>query len=449
MRFAIQSQSLLLPESGQKLPKLKPGILYIEDGKISKITAEIDLNFNGPVIDVGDDVVMPGLCDTHVHMNEPGRTDWEGIETATKAAAAGGITTLVDMPLNCIPPTTTLEALKLKRKSAQKTAFVDYGFWGGVIPGNRSELEPLIQNGILGFKAFMIDSGVSEFPMAQESVLRESLPVLAKHGVPLLVHAELESPVRCQESSVRSYSHYLESRPQKWEVDAIKQMIRLARESKAQVHIVHLSASEALVEIKRAKADGLSISAETCPHYLTLHSEEIQNGATHFKCAPPIREKKNRDQLWIGLEEGLIDLIVSDHSPCTPQLKNFETGNFETAWGGIAGLQFSLPLIWTELLNRGLSIGHLSHWMAQSTTQFLKVREKSGKIEVGKDADLVVWDPDQSFTVNEAQIFHKHKVTPYLGKTLKGVVKTTFVRGQKVYESGKFNGPLGKEVERQ
>lgn len=448
MRFAIQSQSLLLPGSGQELSKLKSGILYIENGKISNISNSVDPNFNGQLIDVGDDVVMPGLCDTHVHMNEPGRTEWEGIETATKAAAAGGITTLVDMPLNSIPPTTSVEALELKRASAKKTAYVDYGFWGGVIPGNQKDLEPLIHSGVLGFKAFMIDSGVSEFPMASETVLRESLPILAEHDVPLLVHAELESKVEAQYPFPRSYLHYLESRPQLWEVEAVRKIISLAKETGARVHVVHLSASQALADIERAKADKVAITAETCPHYLTLNSEEIEDGATHFKCAPPIRENRNREILWEGLNRGLINFIVSDHSPCTPQLKNRETGNFDTAWGGIAGLQFSLPVIWTEMVKRGLTLGHLSHWMSEATAGFLKIQGKPGRIEVGADADLVVWDAKAEFTLEESQIFHRHKVTPYLGKKLRGVVKRTFVRGEQVYGNGKVTGPLGREVKR-
>lgn len=449
MRFAIQSRSLLLPDSDQRFPRLKPGVIYIQDGKISKITPQIDPNFSGQVMDVGEDVVMPGLCDTHVHMNEPGRTEWEGIETATRAAAAGGITTLVDMPLNSIPPTTTVGALELKRASAKKTAYVDYGFWGGVIPGNKQDLEPLIAAGVLGFKAFMIDSGVSEFPMASEEVLKESLPILAKKGVPLLVHAELEGHAEVKHPSPRSYVHYLESRPQSWEVEAIRKIIELAKENKARVHVVHLSASEALKDIEKAKSEKVAITAETCPHYLTLTSEEIIDGATHFKCAPPIRENDNREKLWEGLDRGLISFIVSDHSPCTPKLKNFETGNFDSAWGGIAGLQFGLPVIWTEMVKRGLSLGHLSHWMAEATAHFLKILGKPGRIEVGADADLVVWDPKAQFVLEETQIFHRHKVTPYLGKKLQGVVKNTFVRGQEVYCDGKLNGPLGQEVKRE
>ncbi|NBY21042.1 allantoinase AllB [bacterium] len=446
MRIAIRSRCLLLPDESKKIPSLKAGCIYIEKGKIVKISTETVPEPAETVIDVGDDVVMPGLCDTHVHMNEPGRTDWEGIETATRAAAAGGITTLVDMPLNSIPPTTTVEALELKRASARNTAYVDYGFWGGVIPGNLKDIEPLIKAGVLGFKAFMIDSGVTEFPMASSEIIRESLPILASHKVPLLVHAELESPVDIKDQSAKSYNHFLESRPQRWEVDAIREIMSLSKEMKAPVHIVHLSASEALPEIEKAKEEGVQITVETCPHYLTLKSEDIEDGATHFKCAPPIRENENREGLWNGLQQGIIDFIVSDHSPCTPQLKNRETGNFETAWGGIAGLQFSLPVIWTEMQKRGLTVGHLSYWMSDRPAGFLKARGKTGKIEVGADADLVVWDPKAQFTLTEKEIFHRHKVTPYLAKRFQGVVKKTLVRGELVFDSGKFRGPMGREV---
>ena len=448
MNFAIKSQKVLLSPEGPSLAVLRPAVVYIRDGKILKISDELEKNYSGQVIDVGSDVVMPGICDTHVHMNEPGRTEWEGIETATKAAAAGGITTLVDMPLNSIPPTTTVEALALKRASAQRTAYVDYGFWGGVIPDNKKDLESLISSGVLGFKTFMIDSGVAEFPMASEMVIRESLPVLAKHKVPLLVHAELESSVNVKESSSRAYSHYLESRPQKWEVDAIRLIIELAKESGGHLHIVHLSAAQALSEIRKAKEQKIAITAETCPHYLTLQSEEIRDGATHFKCAPPIRENRNREDLWRGLEQGIIDFIVSDHSPCTPQLKKLETGDFDAAWGGIAGLQFSLPVIWTEMQKKGLTLAQLSYWMSESTVKFLKVKGKSGKIEMGSDADLVVWDPNAQFVLKESQIFHRHKVTPYLGKKLYGVIKKTFVRGQCVFDEGIFSGPFGSELKR-
>ncbi|NBX93344.1 MAG: allantoinase AllB [Proteobacteria bacterium] len=448
MNFALKSQRVLLPKKGQSLGELSPAIVFIESGIIRSIEGQLPAEYSGKLIDLGEKVLMPGLCDSHVHMNEPGRTEWEGIATATQAAAAGGITTLIDMPLNSIPPTVTVDALQLKRKSAEKTAYVDYGFWGGVIPGNEKDLEPLIDAGIMGFKAFMIDSGVSEFPMASEKVLRESMPVLAKKGVPFLVHAELESPVSIKIDSHREYHRYLQSRPDQWEVEAIRLMIRLARETGCRVHIVHLSSAKALQDIQQAKKEGLKFTVETCPHYLSLLAEEVPEGATHFKCAPPIRERSNQEALWQGLSQGVIDFIVSDHSPCTPQLKNLETGDFDSAWGGIAGLQFSLSVIWTEMTKRHLALPLLSHWMAESTSKFLNIQNKTGRIESGTDADLVVFDPEAEFKLNVRDILHRHPVTPYLGKTLKGKVEKTFVRGQCVFDSGTLNGPLGKEVRR-
>ena len=448
MREAIKSASVLLPEKGKILCSLRPAVIYFENGKITEISENLNVISADKIIDAGVDIVMPGLCDSHVHMNEPGRTEWEGIETATRAAAAGGITTLIDMPLNSIPPTTTLEALEMKRVAAKKTARVDYGFWGGVIPGNKGDLQPLIEGGVLGFKAFMIDSGVSEFPMASEKVIKDCLPILAKYGVPLLVHAELESNLTLEDPSNRKYSHYLSSRPERWEVDAIKVLIQLARDSGCRIHVVHLSAAKALSDIEKAQGEKVLISAETCPHYLTLSAENIPDGATLYKCAPPIRDNDNREKLWQGLQNGVISFVVSDHSPCTPNLKAMETGNFEVAWGGIAGLQFSLPLIWTEMKHRNLTVGQLSYWMSESTIKFLNIKNKTGKIEVGNDADLVVWDPGSEFTVERSQILHRHDVTPYLGKKLYGVVKKTFVRGNCVYNLGRFSNPQGQEVTR-
>ncbi len=447
MHFLIKSQSILLPEPGKRVGKLKPATLEIKNGKLVSILPW-EHSSSLSVLDVGSKVVMPGICDSHVHMNEPGRTEWEGIETASRAAAAGGITTLVDMPLNSIPPTTTVSALKLKRESAKKTAYTDYGFWGGVIPGNEKDLLPLVENGVLGFKAFLIESGVSEFPMASPEVVDKSLSLLKEKRVPLLVHAEMDLSHQTDAKSSRKYQDYLVSRPDSWEVEAIRLMISLAKKRNSPVHIVHLSSAQALKDLRQAKKDGVPVTVETCPHYLTLTSESIADGETHFKCAPPIRDKTNQSQLWEGLKEGVIDFIVSDHSPCTPQLKKFETGDFNEAWGGIAGLQFSLPVVWTELSQRGMGIPELSHWMSEAPLQFLNLENKSGKIELGQDADLVVWDPSASFTLQASQIQHRHKVTPYLGKTFKGIVEKTFVRGICVFDKGAVKGPLGQEVRR-
>jgi len=446
--FAIKSQKALLPEPGKRLGVLKPALIEIRDGKFFKTYNYQDQISGISILDFGNKVVMPGLVDTHVHMNEPGRTEWEGISTATQAAAAGGITTLVDMPLNSIPPTTTVSALNIKRESAQKTAFVDYGFWGGVIPGNEKDLEPLIQNGILGFKCFMIESGVIEFPMSSEEIIRKSLPILAKHQVPLLVHAELQGFAPSSQLSSQNYESYLLSRPDSWEVSAIELLIRLAKEFDTQIHVVHLSSAKALTILKNAQTQGIKISAETCPHYLVLKSEDIAQGATQFKCAPPIRNNENREHLWLGLLEGTVDFIVSDHSPCSPHLKQMDSGDFSLAWGGIAGLQFGLSLIWTEMKKRNLSIPELSYWMSEAPSDFLGAPSKRGRIEPGADADFTIWDPEKEFILTESQIFHRHKVTPYLGMPLFGVVEKTFVRGNCVFDTGKVFGPKGQEVRR-
>lgn len=446
-QLSIKSRNVLIPQKGQRLGKLEPALIKIRDGKFYRLCDYLEKP-SEPVLDFGDQVVMPGLCDTHVHMNEPGRTEWEGISTATQAAAAGGITTLVDMPLNSIPPTTTVDALNLKRESAQKTAYVDYGFWGGVIPQNKNDLEPLIQKGVLGFKCFMIDSGVSEFPMSSEEIIRQSLPILSKYNVPLLVHAELEGPLPRKVDSSKKYQSYLLSRPDSWEVSAVELLIKLAEEYKGRIHVVHLSSAQALSLLKAAQSQGISISAETCPHYLVLKAEDIAEGATHFKCAPPIRNNENRELLWKGLENNIIQFIVSDHSPCSPNLKKFDSGDFLAAWGGISGLQFGLSLIWTEMKKRNLALPELAYWMSEAPLNFLNVQSKTGRIEVGNDADLVVWDPNKEFKLEESQILHRHKITPYMGMKLSGVVERTFVRGQCVFESGSILGPTGNEVRR-
>ena len=377
-------------------------------------------------------------------------TEWEGFSTATRAAAAGGVTTLLDMPLNSIPPTTTLEAFKIKSKEAAGKCSVDYGFWGGVIPGNLSELEPMLGAGVWGFKAFMCDSGVEEFPLSPENVLHDAMKVLARCKAPLLVHAEVEqASAPSIVKDPRDYQSYLDSRPAGWEVAAVRLIIRLARNTGCSVHIVHLSAAEAIKDIVEAKSSGVAVSVETCPHYLTLHAEEIPTGATAFKCAPPIREKANQDQLWEGLKSGQIDFIVSDHSPCTPKLKQLESGDFGKAWGGIAGLQFSLPLVWTAMRQRGLPLQLLTRWMSIETSRRVGLAGYKGSLTVGKDADFVVWNPESSFVVRPEQVLHRHSVTPYSGKTLYGVIDNTFVRGISVYDKGQFQpSPMGQELRR-
>jgi allantoinase len=391
-------------------------------------------------IDVEDSVVMPGLVDSHVHVNEPGRTEWEGFETATRAAAAGGITTIADMPLNSQPVTTTLDALKAKLASTSGKLYVDTAFYGGVIPGNASSLEELIDNGVRGFKCFLIHSGIDDFPNATESDLHQAMPILARHNIPLLVHAELE----CAESAASDWTHqsssyraFLDSRPRRWENDAIDLMIKLMRQHKCPVHIVHLSSSDALPAIRAAKKEGLPLTVETCPHYLTFCAEEIADGDPRFKCAPPIRERENREKLWQAVQDGTIDFIVSDHSPCTPALKFLNEGNLHKAWGGISSLQFVLPAVWTQAKNRGATIADINRWLCVKPAQFLGLSEKKGSFQPGADADIVVWKPEAEMRIDQSMIHHRHKVTPYDGMRLLGRVEKTFVRGQKVFEQDK------------
>jgi allantoinase len=445
--FALRSRRVLL--AGAK--ELAPACLWIRDGKIARVATDLSSfpDVVTPILDLGNQVILPGIVDTHAHINEPGRTEWEGFETATRAAAAGGITTVIDMPLNSIPATTSLNALETKAASAQGHCAIDYGFWGGVVPGNTSELEPMIQAGAFGFKAFLCPSGVDEFEMARERDLRAAMPILARHGIPRLVHAELESALPAAAAAPNTYRSYLQSRPPSWEVEAIRLVIRLARETGCRTHIVHLSASDALADLIEARRQGVPITAETCPHYLTFTAESIADGATHFKCAPPIRENANREKLWDALKDGRIEFIVSDHSPCTPALKCLESGDFGKAWGGIAGLQFSLPAVWTEMKARGFSIAELSRLMSQNTARFLGLDSRKGTIAEGLDADLVVLDPDQAFKPESAQVLHRHALTPYTGRELFGRVDRTFVRGHCVYDSGKFEDrPSGGRLTR-
>ncbi|HSQ64339.1 MAG TPA: allantoinase AllB [Polyangiaceae bacterium] len=419
---------------------LGPASIHVEGGKITRVTAFDDVPAGAPVEDFGDAVVMPGLVDSHVHVNEPGRTAWEGFHTATRAAAAGGVTTIVDMPLNSIPATTSVAGLEAKAEAMQGQCAIDVGLWGGAIPGNDRELGALLDAGVLGFKCFLVDSGVPEFPPLSEQGLARALEVLAGRDAPLLVHAELPGPLDRalaalpppDPKNVRSYVRYLRSRPPEAEVEAIALLYRLCERTHARAHVVHLSAAGGLDLLARAKEARVPLTAETTPHYLKLFAEDVPDGATAFKCAPPIRENENRDRLWKGLEDGLVDVVVTDHSPCTPELKKLELGDFEAAWGGIASLQFGLPVVWTEARARGVAIEQLSRWMSEGPARLASLARK-GAIEAGKDADLVVWNPEASFVVNKECILHKNKVTPYEGQTLFGVVSATYLRGERVF----------------
>ena len=386
--------------------------------------------------DLGDLVVMPGLVDSHAHLNEPGRTDWEGFDTATRAAAAGGVTTIIDMPLNCIPVTTSLEALRVKQAAVASHAHIDYGFWGGIVPGNTDELQPMIDAGVRGFKAFLCFSGIDDFQASTEADLRAAMPILARANVPLLVHAELESAAP-PFGDPHLYSSFLASRPPRWEVDAIALVTRLAAEYRCPTHIVHLSAADALADAEQARSAGVPLSLETCPHYLTLEAEGVPDGHTEWKCAPPIREHANRERLWEGLRRGSIELVVSDHSPCTPDLKKRDTGDFENAWGGIASLQLALPLVWTEAQQRGFSLLDLARWMSAAPAALARLPHK-GRIAPGMDADLVVLDPDARCTITPELLYFRHKLTPYMGRTVTGRVRSTILRGTTIYTDGAF-----------
>ncbi|KAI8993476.1 allantoinase [Pilobolus umbonatus] len=388
-----------------------------------------------------DQLVMPGLIDAHVHLNEPGRTEWEGFETGTKAAAAGGVTTVIDMPLNAIPPTTTVNNLKLKLAAAKDQCHVDVAYWGGIIPDNLEDIPLLMKEGVCGFKCFLIESGVDEFPCVNELEVRAAMEKIANSNKVLLFHAEMEvennTPQKYTDS--RSYSTFLHSRPQALETKAIDMIIRLANEFHTQgkhvrTHIVHLSAASALPAIREAKSRGIPLTVETCFHYLQFNSEDIEDGATHYKCCPPIRESSNRELLWDALLDGTIDYVVSDHSPCTAQLKKQETGDFLQAWGGIASVQFGLPVLWTEGRKRGISIQQLVHWLSYSPAKNTKLDNRKGEIKVGHDADIVIWSPDTPFTVNESDIHFKNKLSPYIGHTFYGRVDHTLLRGHTVYE---------------
>jgi len=443
---AIRSRRVVRPDG------TGPGAVVIEDGRIAAVVGWGETPAGVPLEDVGESALLPGLVDTHVHVNEPGRTEWEGFATATRAAAAGGVTTLVDMPLNSIPATTSAAALLEKRGAAEGQCHIDVGFWGGVVPGNTPELGPMKQAGALGFKCFLVESGVDEFGWVGERQLRPAMAELAFLKLPLLVHAEVPGPIDAATAALagadpRKYATYLASRPEAAEAEAIKLVVRLLREFPARAHIVHHSAATALPLIAAARAEGLPLSAETCPHYLHFAAEDIPDGATPFKCAPPIRARDNREALWRALGEGTLDLVASDHSPCTPALKALEAGDFERAWGGISGLQLGLAVTWTEAAARGYSLQHLVRWMCEGPARLARLDARKGRIEPGFDADLCVLAPEARFSVAPARLEHRHKVTPYAGAELLGVVEATYLAGRKVFDHGELLGaPAGRLI---
>jgi allantoinase len=422
-----------------------PATVLFGQGRIEAVLS--DAPVMPGVLDVGSDVVSPGVVDCHVHINEPGRTEWEGFDTATRAAAAGGVTTLVDMPLNSLPVTTTRAALDAKVAASEGQRFVDVGFWGGVVPGNTADLPALARAGVLGCKGFLVHSGIDEFPNVAEADLVEALPVLRDQGLPFLAHAELDLGAEIDEPDPRRYRGYLQSRPPAWEDEAIRLLVALCRKTRCAVHIVHLSSASSVETLRRARAEGLPITVETCPHYLCLDAEDIPDGATHYKCAPPIRGRDNREALWEALFEGVIDFVITDHSPCLPALKGLERGDFHAAWGGIASLQLGLSAIWTQARQRGADLGQLARWTSSGPASFAGLGLRKGAIAPGLDADLVVWDPDERWEVVPERLFIRHKVSPYVGKTLRGRVRQTFLRGQIVYDGGGHpRGPIGQAL---
>jgi allantoinase len=445
---AIRGKRVVTPEG------VRAATVRVRNGVIEAIAGYDDVPSGKHIYDAGESVVMPGLVDTHVHINEPGRTDWEGFETATRAAAAGGVTTLIDMPLNSIPATTTAAAFEIKRAAARKKCWVNVGFWGGVVPGNASELRALHRAGAFGFKCFLVPSGVPEFVHVDEDDLRGALPILASLDAPLLVHAELPGPIeeatkKPTKRDLAKYRTWLLSRPPAAETKAVEMVIRLAREFKARVHIVHLSSQLSVPLVRRAKKEGVRITAETCPHFLFFAAGSIRNGRTEYKCAPPIRDLRNNKKLWTALGNGAIDFVVSDHSPSPPAMKCLDTGDFLKAWGGISSLQLGLSAMWTKLSGQNYSLRHLARWMCSGPARLAGLEKYKGAIAVGYDADVVIWNPEKRFTVRPKMLQHRHKLTPYENQPLRGEVEATFLRGEIIYDRGRFLGaPRGALLRR-
>ncbi|WP_107704807.1 allantoinase AllB [Nocardioides allogilvus] len=420
-------------------------VIGVKDGTIVAIEP-LDSDLTGSVVVelAVDEVLMPGLVDAHVHVNEPGRTEWEGFATATRAAAAGGVTTIVDMPLNSIPPTCDVASLDLKRKAAEGQCFVDVGFWGGAIPGNVAELRPLYDAGVLGFKCFLLHSGVEEFPHLDPDQLEAAMRELRAFDGLMIVHAEDTHAIdHAPSAHGETYDVFLHSRPRGAENLAVAQVIELARWTGCRVHILHVSSSDVLPMLASARRDGIAITAETCPHYLTFSAEEIPDGATEFKCCPPIREAANRELLWEGLRDGVIEMVVSDHSPATADLKCLDTGDFGVAWGGISSLQVGLSAMWTQARRRDCTLVDVARWMCEAPARHAGLRRK-GLVEIGYDADFAVFAPDDAFVVDAARLHHKNAFTPYADRPLAGVVRSTWLRGRRIdtTERGRPSGRL-------
>ncbi len=432
--------------------RMAPATVVIRSGKIEEVRPGRTAAADARNLDVGNLVLMPGVVDVHVHVNEPGRTEWEGFRTAGRAAVAGGVTTMVVMPLNCSPVATGVEALMGEVEAATGVCACDFGLWGGVIPGNTGSLRAIWEAGALGFKCFLVHSGIDEFPNVTRRELEEAMPVLRSLGVDggavLLVHAEDPGAIEAAripsglEGDPRSYAKYLRSRPPQSEVKAIEMMVDLWRATGCRTHIVHVSSGDALPVISEAKRGASGFTAETCPHYLMFAAEDIPDGGTVFKCAPPIRERSQRESLWRGLESGALDLIASDHSPAPGDLKGLKDGNFAKAWGGISGLQVQLSAVWTGAHERGCSLVDLARWMSEAPATLAGIRDQKGTIAPGMDADLIVFDPEATWVVRGGELEHRHKATPYDGLTLRGKVHATFLRGKQVFSSDRVFGPV-------
>ncbi|WP_380169298.1 allantoinase AllB [Jannaschia sp. R86511] len=418
-------------------PTVAPG------GDLTHLPELTDLPTAARVVELGEDeVLLPGLVDSHVHVNEPGRTHWEGFATATRAAAAGGTTTLVDMPLNSVPPTTTVANLRAKQDAAQGQAWVDVAFWGGAVPENLADLAPLHEAGVLGFKSFLVPSGVPEFGHLDEAALREVLVRVAALDATLVVHAEDPDVLDgAPGAGGRRYADFLASRPDAAEVVAIERLLRLAAEAGARVHVLHLSSAAALPALAAARAAGQPVTVETCPHYLVLAADDVPDGATTFKCCPPIRDAANADALWRALADGVVDCVVSDHSPSTEADKRLDTGDFGAAWGGISSLQLLLPLVWTEARARGFTLADVVRWACLGPARVAGLATK-GRLVVGAPADLVVLAPDEPFVVDPDALHHRNPITAYAGRTLNGTVRSTWLAGAEIDLAAEPRGRL-------